>query len=34
MIKSIVAILGMVAVGILVWRGLEKQGPASPPTDD
>lgn len=33
-IKTIVAIVGMTAVGLLVWRLLERQGPASPPTDD
>jgi hypothetical protein len=34
MIKGIVAVVGMLAVGLLVWRLLERQGPASPPTDD
>ena len=34
MLKAIVAILGMGAVGLIVWRLLERQGPATPPTDD
>ncbi len=34
MLKSIVAVMGMIAVGLLVWRLLERQGPATPPTDD
>jgi hypothetical protein len=34
MFKGIVMTIGMIAVGMLVWRMLEKQGPASPPTDD
>lgn len=34
MLKYIVAIVGMTAVGLLVWRLLEKQGYATPPTDD
>jgi len=34
MFNGIVMTIGMVAVGLLVWRLLEKQGPASPPTDD
>jgi hypothetical protein len=33
-LKAVVAILGMAAVGLLVWRLLERQGPATPPTDD
>jgi len=34
MLKMIAAIVGMTAVGVLVWRLLEKQGYATPPTDD
>jgi len=34
MLKAIVMMVGMIAVGIIVWRLLEKQGYASPPTDD
>ena len=34
MLESIVAAAGMIAVGILVWRLLERQGSATPPTDD
>ena len=34
MLKAVIAVVGMIAVGLLVWRLLEKQGPASPPTDD
>jgi hypothetical protein len=34
MLKMVVAIVGMTAVGIIVWRLLGKQGYATPPTDD
>jgi hypothetical protein len=34
MLKSILMTVGMIAIGVLVWRLLERQGPASPPTDD
>ena len=34
LLKWVVAIVGMTAVGMLVWRLLEMQGPATPPTDD
>ncbi|MEM7229732.1 MAG: hypothetical protein AAF432_13050 [Planctomycetota bacterium] len=33
MLKSIVAIVGMVAVGILVWRALERQEARDSPGD-
>jgi len=31
---GIVITMGMVAVGLLVWRLLQGQGDATPPTDD
>ena len=34
LLKTIVAIVGMTAVGLIVWRLLEMQGYATPPTDD
>ena len=34
MLLSILAVVGMLAVGLTVWRLLERQGPASPPNDD
>jgi hypothetical protein len=34
MLNMILTTVGMIAVGIIVWRLLEKQGYASPPTDD
>lgn len=33
-LKGILMTLSMIAVGVLVWRLLEKQGYGSPPTDD
>ena len=34
LLKWIVALVGMTAVGMIVWRLLEWQGPATPPDDD
>ena len=34
MIWTIIASTGMLAIGVLVWKGLAKQGYASPPTDN
>ena len=34
MLKGILMILGMLAVGLLVWKLLDRQGFGSPPTDD
>ena len=34
MLKSILAVMGMIAVGVIVWRLLGRQGYGSPPTDD
>ena len=34
MLKGVLITVGMIAVGILVWRALDKQGHGSPPTDD
>ena len=32
--KAILMTLSMIAVGVLVWRILDRQGHGSPPTDD
>jgi hypothetical protein len=34
MLKAILMTVSMIAVGVLVWRLLERQGHGSPPTDD
>ena len=34
MLKGILMVLGMLAVGLLVWKLLDRQGFGSPPSDD
>lgn len=33
MLKGVLVTLGMIAVGIIVWRALNRQGYGSPPDD-
>jgi hypothetical protein len=34
MLKAILMTISMIAIGVLVWRALQRQGYGSPPTDD